>query len=79
LRAAYAFRELGLLKLHATVIVASIKALLSLGYVEVGRRRQHAFTAGQWHDAWPGELYAETFTWVPDEAKHDAARADGSV
>ena len=54
----YAFRELNLEKVWATVMGdnASRKTLEKLGYRQCGLMRRHGFVDGRWHDQWIGEI-----------------------
>jgi RimJ/RimL family protein N-acetyltransferase len=54
----YAFRELNLEKVWATVMGdnASRKTLEKLGYRQCGLMRRHGFVDGRWHDQWLGEI-----------------------
>lgn len=59
LRAAYAFRELGLNKLQSSYLEdneASARAQAGAGYKEAGRLRQHIWRDGRWLDAIVTEL-----------------------
>jgi len=59
LRTRYAFEQLGLETLTATVSSpneASRKALERAGYREAGRLRRHFFRDGVFHDVWIGEV-----------------------
>jgi RimJ/RimL family protein N-acetyltransferase len=59
---AFAFQELGLQKLLASVYSgndASIRILEKLGYRRCGLLHRQAFFGGQWHDEWLGELLVE--------------------
>ncbi len=59
LRTRYAFRELNLHKLVTEAFeenAASRRALAKVGYKEIGRRREHFFTRGRWHDVWLAEV-----------------------
>ena len=54
----YAFRELNLEKVWATVMGdnASRKTLEKLGYRQCGLMRRHGFVDGRWYDQWIGEI-----------------------
>jgi RimJ/RimL family protein N-acetyltransferase len=55
----YAFRELNLEKVWATVMGdndASRKTLEKLGYRQCGLMRRHGFVDGRWYDQWLGEI-----------------------
>jgi RimJ/RimL family protein N-acetyltransferase len=54
----YAFRELNLEKVWATVMGdnASRKTLEKLGYRQCGVMRRHGFVDGRWYDQWIGEI-----------------------
>jgi RimJ/RimL family protein N-acetyltransferase len=59
---AYAFEELGLEKVLASVYSgndASIRMLKKLGYEQCGLLRRNAFFGGEWHDEWLGEILRE--------------------
>ena len=57
----YAFRELNLEKVWATVMGdnASRKTLEKLGYRQCGLMRRHGFVDGRWYDQWLGEILRE--------------------
>jgi RimJ/RimL family protein N-acetyltransferase len=57
----YAFRELNLEKVWATVMGdnASRKTLEKLGYRQCGLMRRHGFVDGRWYDQWIGEILRE--------------------
>jgi RimJ/RimL family protein N-acetyltransferase len=62
LRTAYAFDELGLETLTTLVYApneASRRALLSVGYREVGWLHRHVYLEGAFHDVWLGEITRE--------------------
>jgi RimJ/RimL family protein N-acetyltransferase len=62
LRTAYAFMELGLLKVWTGVWLpnhGSRRALEKAGYRQCGLMRRHFFSDGQWHDVWLAEIHRE--------------------
>jgi RimJ/RimL family protein N-acetyltransferase len=59
---AYAFEELGLEKVLASVYSgneASLRMLKKIGYEQCGLLRRNAFFGGEWHDEWLGEILRE--------------------
>jgi ribosomal-protein-alanine N-acetyltransferase len=59
---AYAFLELGLHKVWASVIApneASRRALERNGYTQCALFRRDRYVEGQWHDLWVGEILRE--------------------
>lgn len=59
LRTRYAFDELGLESLNTLVYApneGSRRALLRAGYREVGWLRRYIYIAGEYHDAWLGQI-----------------------
>ena len=66
LATAYAFFELGLHKVFASVIepnVASRRALEHNGYRQCGLLRRDRYLEGDWHDLWLGEILRDE--WRP--------------
>ena len=65
---AYAFEELGLEKVLASVYSgneASIRMLKKIGYEQCGLLRRNAFFGGEWHDEWLGEILREEWQRSP--------------
>ena len=67
----YAFRELNLEKVWATVMGdnASRKTLEKLGYRQCGLMRRHGFVDGRWYDQWIGEILRDEW-----EAREETKR-----
>lgn len=65
LRTAFAFNELGLVRLESTSLVVNVgmhRALERSGYRKIARRRRHDFVDGSWHDDYVFELLRQD--WV---------------
>jgi RimJ/RimL family protein N-acetyltransferase len=64
----YAFHELGLEKVLASVYTgnaASLRILAKIGYAPCGLLRRNAFFDGQWHDERLGEMLREDWKEAP--------------
>ena len=71
LRTAFAWRELGLQRVHNWISVrnrGSRRANEKAGYRQMGLMKRYAFRSGQWYDDWLGEVFSPDIpadTFVP--------------